>query len=412
MGGILFQSTGTTEASPAAAVAVELAAECLDAFPEPLLVVGRTGRLRAANRHAAALFRLPGGASPEVTLREIADLSAVDFDGLMHAWLAATEPVPLRLSFYPAGSPPLRLRCEGWRCGFAGEGAALLRVFDEVDVASHGEDTLARLVDQLNQECDARRQSESRLRSALAQLHDVNSIRDHMLAQVSHDLRTPLNAILGMTEFMRTQPFGPLGAKYAEYVDDIHASGDILLQLVDRVMHLAWAETRDPDAASEALADLNECLENCRRVVEPIARQRGLEVVVPRLAPLPKLRADQLLVKQILMNLLGNAARYTGRGGHIEVTVEWRRGEALAIRVKDDGPGIPEDRLAAINSGRLGHSAYVTEGSQIGFGLALSRRTARAIGGHLDIRSAVGFGTVASLVLPPHLVETGTPSLH
>src|SRR3546814_25451 len=129
-----------------------------------------------------------------------------------------------------------------------------------------------RLVIQLTQECMVRRHSQIRLRAALAQLHDINSIRDHMLAQVSHDLRTPLNAILGMSDFMQREPFGPLGGKYRDYVEDIHASGDILLQLVDRVLNLTWAEAHSREPDSEALADLSECLETCRRVVEPIAR--------------------------------------------------------------------------------------------------------------------------------------------
>jgi signal transduction histidine kinase len=390
---------------------LSVSTDCLDVFPEALLMADAGGRIVAVNRHAAVLLRLQGGDQPEVTLRELADLSAAELDSLLHCCLATTAPVPLRLSFYPAGGRALDLRCEGWRCMLGGEVAAMLRVFDEVQAASRLAE-LAELINQLNQECLARRNSEGRLRSALAQLHDINSIRDHMLAQVSHDLRTPLNAILGMTEFMQTQPFGPLGGKYSEYIDDIHSSGDILLQLVDQVLHLAWADAHSRESSCETLADLSECLENCYRVVEPIARLRGLHIVVPRSGGMPKLRADQLLLKQILMNLLGNAAKYTGRGGHIEVTLEWRKGNVLAIQVKDDGPGIPRDKLAAINSGQVARSPYVIEDSQIGYGLALSRRTAKAIGGRLDIRSAVGRGTVASLVLPPNLVEAAPDTLH
>lgn len=381
-----------------------LSSECLDAFPEPLLVVARSGRVDAVNRPAAELLGLPSGDRPEVTLREIAGLSAVEFDELLRHCLSHDAPVPLRMSFFPAGRAPLDLRCEGWRCNGS---AALLRIFDEEDSSARYRE-LTRLVTELTQECMARRHSQVRLRTALAQLHDINSIRDHMLAQVSHDLRTPLNAILGMTEFMRDQPFGPLEAKYREYVDDIHASGAILLQLVDRVLNLAWAEAH-AEAHGEALADLGECLETCRRVVEPIARLRGLQIIVPRMAAMPKLRADRLLLKQILMNLLSNAARHTARGGHIEVTLAWRKNNALAIQVKDDGPGISKEKLAAIASRKLPGSPYVAENARIGFGLALSRRTARAIGGRLDIRSAIGRGTVASLVLPSDLVEATPP---
>src|SRR3546814_20308128 len=81
-------------------------------------------------------------------------------------------------------------------------------------------------------------------------------------------------------------------------LEDIHASGDILLQLVDRVLNLTWAEAHSREPDSEALADLSECLETCRRVVEPIARLRGLEMTVTPYPSMPKLRAERLLVKQ------------------------------------------------------------------------------------------------------------------
>ncbi len=387
-------------------MSANISPDCLEVFPEPLLVVSAGGRLAAANRSAADLLRLPRGGRPEITLREVADLTAAQLDDLLRTCLATTSPVPLRLTFFPAGARPIDLRCEGWRCQLAGDAASMLRIFDEPEITSRFSE-LSRLVDQLNQECKVRRHSESRLRSALAQLQDVNDIRDHMLAQVSHDLRTPLNAILGMSEFMRTEPFGALGEKYSEYVDDIHASGSMLLQLVDQVLHLAWVDAQGREATTEALVDLSECVENCCRVVEPIAKLRGLHILVPENVSLPKLRADRLLLNQILMNLLGNAAKYAATGGHIEISVEWRKGHALAIQVKDDGPGIPKDQLYAINGGRIVRDAYVTSESTTGFGLALSRRTAKAIGGRLKIRSVVGRGTVASLVLPSHLVEPG-----
>ena len=389
----------------------DLSTDCFDAFPEPLLVVKPLGRVVVANLPAADLLGLPRGHPPEVTLRELAGLSAAEFDDLLRYCLSHSAPVPLQLSFFPAGRAALVLRCEGWRCRLGGEFAAMLRIFDKNESSSRFRE-LTHLVIQLTQECMARRHSQTRLRTALAQLHDINSIRDHMLAQVSHDLRTPLNAILGMTEFMQSQPFGPLDARYRDYVDDIHVSGTILLQLVEQVLNLAWTEAHSGEASGDTLADLGECLEVCRRIVEPVARLRGLQVIMPRRAAMPKLRADRLLVKQILMNLFSNAARHTARGGHIEVTLEWRKDSALAIQVKDDGPGIPEEKLAAINGGTLPGDPYLAENAQAGFGLALSRRTATAIGGHLDIRSEVGCGTVASLVMPSNLVEATPTTLH
>jgi signal transduction histidine kinase len=302
-------------------------------------MVNPSGRLIAANDHAARLLGIASDGEPEITLREITDLSRAEFNSLLQLCLATTTPVPLRLSFYPAIGRPLSLRCEGWRCLLRGEASVIVRIFDEAEVSSRFSE-LTLMINQLNEACMVHRQSEGRLRAALAHLHHIDSIRDHMLAQVSHDLRTPLNAILGMTEFMQTQPFGPLAGKYSEYVEDIHTSGDTLLQLVDQVLHLAWVDAHSDVSTCDTLADLGECLENCCRVVEPIIRMRGLQIVVPRFVLKPRLRADQLLVTQILINLLGNAAKYAAKGGNIEIKVTWRKGRTLAIQIKDDGPGI------------------------------------------------------------------------
>jgi len=380
---------------------------CLEAFPEPLLVVSTTGRLRALNRAACDVLGLPHHSDPEVTLRELTALTAEELSDFLRFCLSSTSPLPLRLIFFPAGGKAMSLRCEGWRCMLNDETATLIRLHDDEEKQSRFSE-LTRLVEELNQECLARRHSESRLRSALDQLHDVNSIRDHMLAQVSHDLRTPLNAILGLAEFMQKEPFGPLASRYANYLNDIHASGKTLLQLVDRVLLLAVDDAERREKTTEALVDLKECLESCRQVVEPIARTRGLKILVPAEMSLPRLRADQLLVKQILMNLLGNAAKYSHEGGRIEIAVEWGQRNELLIQVMDDGPGIPEERLAKINGDSLSTSAYVTNEQQGGFGLVLSRRTAKAIGAELNIQSQVGKGTVASLVMPFDLVEQGS----
>ncbi|MEQ9609071.1 MAG: HAMP domain-containing sensor histidine kinase [Kiloniellaceae bacterium] len=387
----------------------QVTTHCLDAFPEALLAVGMRGELYAANGAAAELLHLPKGGRPEVTLRELTDLSKDELIDLLRWCFATNAPVPLRIAFCPAGGHFVSLRCEGWRSALESMPVALIRVYREQESGSRFSE-LTRLVEELNQECLARRHSERRLSEALGQLRDINSIRDHMLAQVSHDLRTPLNAILGMTEFMRIEPYGRLGAKYAEYVEDIHHSGDLLLQLVDRVLHLAADDSSGREDTVSALADLSECLEKCRKVVEPIARMRELEIMLPADMTLPKLRADQLLVKQILMNLLGNAVKYAHRGGRIEVAVHWRKGDALSIQVRDEGPGISADRIAALNRGDVKTSAYIADEGGGGFGLALSRRSAKAIGCDLDIHSVVGQGTVASLVLPPHLIEAASDS--
>lgn len=384
-------------------MAAAITRDWLEAFPEPVFATDRRGRLLAANQPASELLQLPGGAAPEITLRELTGAPAGETDGLVRLCLGSTTPIPLRLILFPACRTNISRRGEGWRCELDGTAAALIRLFEECRASRFTE--LTRLVDELNCECMARRLSEQRLRSALAELRDLNSMRDQVMSQVSHELRTPLNAILGMTEFMRMQPFGALEPRYTEYVDDIHDSGQTLLALVDQVLHLTDSDTSGRERTVEALTDLGECLESCRRVVEPLAKNRELQIVIPADMALPRLRTDHLLVKQILTNLLDNAANCARQGGKIEVSVDWRKGEALVITVKDNGPGVATGELVAINGGCIARSVYATDDRHSGYGLVLSQRSAKALGGRLDIRSSPEGGTVAALVLPPDLIE-------
>ena len=377
--------------------------EVLEAFPDPLVVVSRCGRVLAVNGPAEEMLQLPPGEAPEVTLREIASLSAAELDNLLHLCLATTAPVPLRLFLSPAGGATLTARGEGWRCNLDGEPAVMIRLHRDSDGLSPFTD-LTRLVDELNKECLARRAMEGRLRSALAELHELNSLRDQVMSQVSHDLRTPLNAILGMTEFMRMKPFGPLAGKYEEYIDGIHASGESLLSLVNQVLHLSAEDKAEQEMTVEALVDLRECLESCLKVVEPLAKNRHLQIMVPADIALPKLRADHSLVTQILTHLLGSAAKFSREGGRIEISVDWRQGEALVIEVKGDGAGGSEEQLVSINDGFVARNVYTTGDNHIGYSLAFSRHSAKAIGGRLDIRSLPDGGTVAALKLPADLL--------
>src|SRR3546814_3262060 len=138
--------------------------DCLDAFPEPLLVVMGSGRVDAVNAPAADLLGLARGDQPEVTLRELAGLSAAEFEELLHYCLSHSVPVPLRLSFFPAGSAALDMRCAGWLCSHSDWSAAMLRVSDDKD-SSKRFGALMRLVIPRSAECMVRRHSQIRMRA-------------------------------------------------------------------------------------------------------------------------------------------------------------------------------------------------------------------------------------------------------
>ena len=375
-----------------------------EAFPEPVLLLDRRGRLVAANDRARKVLSVPGNDNGErTTLAGMVSDGEARVETLLRQWSGSGDPSPARLTFTAVEGAPKSRRCDGW-CWRSDEGPVIfVRIVTGRDPSAKlGE--LTNAIHQLNRECTRRAQIESQLRRLLQQMNTQNTVRDMVLSQVSHDLRTPLNAIIGMSDFMMEEPFGALQDRYRSYIADIRFSGHTLLELVDKVLTLS-VNSEEKTEAVELLSDLAECLENCERVVEPLARTRGLTVIIPKDVNLPRLRVDQVLLKQIIMNLLGNAVKFSAKGGR----VDWIDGEALRLDVADDGPGIPEDKLGDFLA-RTRPSPYIASCDGAGLGLFLTKRSADAIGVALSVRNGEGRGTVASLEFPAELLEVGAVS--
>ncbi|MBK1842644.1 sensor histidine kinase [Azospirillum sp. YIM B02556] len=230
-----------------------------------------------------------------------------------------------------------------------------------------------------------------RLAAALAVNRDF-------LARVSHELRTPLNAILGFSEIIKDQMFGPdAGPRYTDYARDIHASGRHLLTLIDDILDLSrlqagkfalLMEDVDPVAAAEWAI----------RIVTPQAVQKSIRLEIDR-PPAPILvRADERALKQMLLNLLGNALKFTPENGRVLVTV-WRGGHGRCIvRVTDTGIGMTAEELrqASVPFGQT--SAHATHpGRGTGLGLPIVKSLIEAHGGTLRIDSRPGQGSRITL---------------
>ncbi len=261
---------------------------------------------------------------------------------------------------------------------------------------------LTRIIDELHQECENRRRVEGDLRKLLGELNNANLVRDRILTTVSHDLRTPLNAIIGLTEFMQSKPFGEMNDRYSEYINDIHTSGRTLLETVERVLSI-YSDQATNQEASNVLFSLGECLSNCVRIVEPLAKRKNLSVIIPDEMTLPKLRSDQTLVKQIFLNLIGNAVKYAEEGGEIQVSARPLEDGGYQVHVADNGPGIDEEKVRQESlTGRI--DPYVAGNDSAGIGLFLTRRAIAAIGGEFDIRNMPTRGTLAEVNLPSSIV--------
>ncbi|EWY42874.1 hypothetical protein N825_02250 [Skermanella stibiiresistens SB22] len=235
--------------------------------------------------------------------------------------------------------------------------------------------------------------------------------KTEFLATMSHELRTPLNAILGFSELLQNQTFGPLGgpisgARYVGYATDIHDSGRLLLQIISDIMDVAKVETGRIHLAHDWV-DTRQLLSSVVRLIEPRAAAADIafEMVVSG-EPLPRLWADERLVKQALLNILSNAVKFTPRGGSIRLTatpIDLGEGDAgLAVEITDTGLGIAESELTRVfEPFHRGDGATNRKFEGTGLGLPLARSFIDLHGGSLTLDSVQGAGTTVRISLPP-----------
>lgn len=266
---------------------------------------------------------------------------------------------------------------------------------------------------------DQKRQ-EAELRKARDAAESASRAKSRFLAGMSHELRTPLNAILGFSEVMKSEMFGPLGhPHYGEYARHIHESGEHLRDLIDDVLDLSRIEAGKWRLTPELL-DVQEVAEGVIRTMS-ITAQRAEVALDLHLQPgLPALRADRRAVRQMLLNLVSNAVKFTPKGGSVALSVQ-AADKSVLLEVRDTGIGIPSDdllRLAQpfeqaksvlqLREARKDEFAPASAGS--GLGLATVRALAQLHGGSMAITSTPGKGTRVRVALPFGEAECGIPA--
>jgi signal transduction histidine kinase len=220
---------------------------------------------------------------------------------------------------------------------------------------------------------------------------------------MSHELRTPLNAIGGHVQLVELGLHGPVTEAQRAALARVQGAGAHLLRLIDDVLRFARLEA---GAVSYALAptDLAAVLAEVMPMVEPQLASKGIrfEAAVPAAgapdAP-PPVRADPEKLAQVLINLLGNAAKFTPAGGSVAVRAE-ADADAVRLHVRDTGPGIAAERREAIFAPFVqGEAGHTRPHAGVGLGLAIARDLARGMGGELAVTSAPGAGSTFTVVL-------------
>jgi len=233
------------------------------------------------------------------------------------------------------------------------------------------------------------------------QLETASRHKSEFLANMSHELRTPLNAIIGFSEILAERMFGEINEKQAEYLRDILESGQHLLSLINDILDLSKIEAGRMELEL-ADFDLPSAIDNALILMRERAVRRGITLGRAIDERLGMLRADERKVKQVLLNLLSNALKFTPEGGRVDVRAEMQ-GETAEISVTDTGVGIaPEDQDAVFEEFRqVGTAARKVEGT--GLGLALSRKFIELHGGKISVKSEPGVGSTFTFTLPLHI---------
>ena len=233
----------------------------------------------------------------------------------------------------------------------------------------------------------------------------ANLAKSEFLANMSHELRTPLNAIIGFSQMLLSNFVGALGEKQSSYVGDIYDSGEHLLQLINDILDLSKIEAGKLELFEE-IVDMAEVIASSVRIVENKVETRRIALNVAVDADLPGLYADERMIKQILINLLSNATKFTAEGGAVSVGAFARDGRGMTLEVGDTGIGMSaEDIPHAMTAFAQVENTFVRSHSGTGLGLPLVKSIVDMHGAKLNIASKPGRGTTITIVFPPERVR-------
>lgn len=296
-----------------------------------------------------------------------------------------------------------RFEEEGWRVRKDGS-----RFWANVVItALHDEKGQLRGFGKVSRDITGRKRTEELLLQAKEQAERTSKFKDQFLSTMSHELRTPLNAVLGFSDLLADPRYGALNDRQQRYVNHIHSGGEHLLKLINDILDLSKIEagkmelTREDVNVSQSFAEVISSL-------YPLAAKKS-DVLLQQAESEWHVRADSMRFKQVLVNLIGNAIKFSPDGGRIELAAR-KVGDQIRIEVRDQGPGIPPEEQQRLFEAfyRLSQPGAAVEGT--GLGLAITSKLVEMHGSKLEIESEPGRGSCFYFLLPLVEVEVRPPS--
>jgi signal transduction histidine kinase len=247
------------------------------------------------------------------------------------------------------------------------------------------------------------------VRNAAQATEEANRAKFEFLAKISHELRTPLNAIIGFSELIMREVLGPVdNDQYRNYIEDIHASGRHLLDIINDILDFAKAEAGKL-LLQESEVDTHQLIGGLMRLIAPRARDAGIAISNLIAPDAPHLWCDERKLKQMMLNLLSNAVKFTPPGGRIDIECS-TDASGLTLWVRDTGIGIAEGDLDRVLQPFIQVDDTLSRRQAgTGLGLPLVKAMIEIHGGNLQLASELGSGTTVRLTLPPERILAKQP---
>ena len=264
-----------------------------------------------------------------------------------------------------------------------------------------GDDELGTLTDGFNKMLVQIQARDEDLESARGEVEAASRAKSEFLANMSHELRTPLNAILGFSEIIKNEINGPVGSvHYRDYAEDIHQSGQHLLDLINDILDLSKVESGTDELHEENIG-IPEIIHSIMTLVKGRAQKGSVELEAELGDDLPMLRADERKLKQVLVNLLSNAIKFTPAGGKVTLEIWCHTDSGYVFQIVDTGIGIALEDIPKAMSPFGQVDSDLNRGYEgTGLGLPLTKSLVELHGGYLDLQSQVGIGTTVTVCFP------------